>query len=346
MARTAVVHGKRELLARGLFWSGALSVLSQLPPRDSLLVLTYHRIGDPDADLFDPGVFSATGDEFNEQISYLKRNGSLVTLEEALAFVDGTNKDKTHRCRVLITFDDGYLDNYRIAFPILKSHGAQGVFFICSGLVGSGYVPWWDHIAYLVKAGGRRQFSLRFPADLDVDIDKNGLNKSLRRILDLFEMKENKDPERFIRELAEVTGGKSLPVASQRFLNWDEAREMIAGGMAIGAHTHSHVRLSLLVEEEQRRELTQSRAILSEQLGMDINVLAYPFGSISAFSSQSQQIAQEVGYRAAFSYYGEMANQQGSIARFNVKRVPVAGQSQARFRAQMSFCRLQGRFWP
>jgi len=84
-------------------------MLSVLPAKDSLLVLTYHRIGDHENDPFDPGIFSATGDQFDEQISDLKRNHSLVTLEEALEFVDGTIKEKACRCRVLITFDDGYM---------------------------------------------------------------------------------------------------------------------------------------------------------------------------------------------------------------------------------------------
>jgi peptidoglycan/xylan/chitin deacetylase (PgdA/CDA1 family) len=137
-------RGKRELLARGLLWSGASFLLSRLPARDSLLVLNYHRIGNPDDDLFDPGVFEATADQFNDQISHLKRRVSLVTLEEALAFIDGTIKEKTRRCRVLITFDDGYLDNYEIAYPILRSHGAQGVFFLVTSMVGSCQVPWWD----------------------------------------------------------------------------------------------------------------------------------------------------------------------------------------------------------
>jgi hypothetical protein len=73
--------GKRELLARGLLWSGASILLSQLPAADSLLVLDYHRIGNPDDDLFDPGVFSATAEEFSDQITYLKRRVSPVTLE-------------------------------------------------------------------------------------------------------------------------------------------------------------------------------------------------------------------------------------------------------------------------
>jgi len=84
--------GKRELLASGLLWSGAAFLLSQLPARDSLLVLNYHRIGNPEEDLFDPGVFSATAEEFSDQIAYLKRRVSPVTLEEALAFAAGTLK--------------------------------------------------------------------------------------------------------------------------------------------------------------------------------------------------------------------------------------------------------------
>src|ERR1039457_607585 len=111
--------GKRELLARGLFWSGATFLLGQLPERDLLLVLNYHRIGNADGDLFaHPGLFS-TSDQLSDHISYLKRHVSLVTLDEALAFVDGTIHEKTRRCRVLITFDDGYLDNYEVACPIL-----------------------------------------------------------------------------------------------------------------------------------------------------------------------------------------------------------------------------------
>ena len=76
--------GKRERLARALLRSGITSLLSQIPDRDSLLVLTYHRIGNADKDLFDPGLFSASSEEFDEQISHLKRNASLDTLEEAL----------------------------------------------------------------------------------------------------------------------------------------------------------------------------------------------------------------------------------------------------------------------
>ena len=337
--------GKRELLARGLFWSGATFLLGQLPERDLLLVLNYHRIGNADGDLFaHPGLFS-TSDQLSDHISYLKRHVSLVTLDEALAFVDGTIHEKTRRCRVLITFDDGYLDNYEVAFPILRSHGVQGVFFLVTSWVGSGYVPWWDRITYLMKTARQRRFCLRYPADLAVDVDTNGMTKSLRDISAQYQRPDNTDPARFLRELGEEAKAKDLPETKRRFLNWDEAREMIGGGMAIGSHTHSHPILGELASDRQRQELAQSRTLLREQLSIEADALAYPFGHAAGFSDQTQQLAREIGYRAAFSYHGG-TNLPGTARRYDVKRVGVDEQSRLRFRVQAAICRLTGKCWP
>ena len=336
---------KRELLARGLLWTGATVLLSLLQERDSLLVLNYHRIGNPDSDLFDPGVFSATAEEFNDQIAWLKRHASLVSLEEALGFLDGTLKEKTRRCRVLITFDDGYLDNYNVAFPILRWHDVQAVFFLVTGMVGSSMVPWWDHIAYLIRTARRRQFSLHNPAEMAVDIDGHGLTKSLQAILKLYKRTENSYPVRFIGELEEESKGKCVPHTVRRFLSWDEARGMNAGGMAIGSHTHSHSVLSQLPLDQQHEELSRSRAILKEQLGIEADVLAYPVGARTSFTNQTQTAARDAGYRAAFSFYGG-TNLPGKTSLYDLSRIGIGNQSWRRFRVQSAVLKRTGYFWP
>jgi len=337
--------GKREWLARGLFWSGASFLLSQLPARASLVVLNYHRIGNPDEDLFDPGVFSATADEFDRQIAYLKRHLSLITLDEALAFVDGSIKEKKSHCRVLITFDDGYLDNYNIAFPILRSHGTQAVFFLATSMVGSCDIPWWDHIAYMVKTAQKRRYVLSYPENLAVDIDRNGLAKSLESILRSYKKPENADPMRFLRELEEKTEGNAPSETSRRFLNWDEAREMKRAGMEIGSHTHSHQVLSQLKPERQLEELSISRAILKQQLGAETNVVAYPVGSRTSFNRETQRMAREAGYRCAFSHHGGR-NVRGEISPYDVKRSKMVNQSWRRFLVQTEVGRFSGTYWP
>ena len=344
MAEGVNFGGKREWLARGLLCSGASFLLSQLPDRDSLLVLNYHRVGNPDDDLFDPGVFSATGEDFDEQISHLKRTASLVPLEEALQFVSGV-KETARRGRVLITFDDGYRDNYDIAYPVLRSHGVQGVFFLATSMVGSCAVPWWDRIAWLIKTAQRRRFTLHYPAELKVDVDRNGLQESLQSVLKLYKSQENTDPARFMRELMEAERGEEVPETERRFLSWDEAREMNRGGMAIGSHTQSHTVLSQLTPQRQVEELSGSRAILKEELGVEVDALAYPVGHSDSFSAETKSLAREAGYRGAFSHYGG-ANLRGTTSAFDIKRTKVVNQSMSRFRVQSAVCRATAKFWP
>ena len=337
---------KRELMAQGLFWSGITFLLGRMPQRDSLLVLSYHRIGNRDDAQFDPGVFSVTGDQLDEQLTYLKRRVSLVTLEEALAFVEGTLKDRSPRCRVLMTFDDAYRDNYDLAFPILRSHGVQGVFFLATNLVGASDVLWWDHIAYLMKSARRRRFQLSYPRDLLVDLDKNGFKESLRDVLDHFKRTDNIQPARFLKELAGASEGDEPPQCGERrFLNWSEAREMVDGKMVIGSHAHSHAVLSQLSLDRQRQELFESRAILREKLGIEAEALAYPVGGKANFSDETQELAKEAGYRVAFSFYGG-TNLPGKTRRYDVKRVPVDHPSRPRFCAQITTCKATGNFWP
>jgi peptidoglycan/xylan/chitin deacetylase (PgdA/CDA1 family) len=336
---------KREWLVRGMLWSGASHLLRQLPARDSLLVLNYHRIGNSEEEPFDSAIFSATVSEFDEQIAYLKKHLSPVTLEEALSFVEGTSKGNSRRCRVLITLDDGYLDNYELAYPILRSHGIQGVFFLITGMVGSCTLPWWDQIAYLVKAARKRQFTLHYPVSQIVNLDADGITKSIETILKLYKMPENTNPARFMQKLEEETKGEKMPVTPRRFLNWEEAREMLCGGMAIGSHTHSHRVLSQLNTEQQYEELSQSRDLLRKQLGIEAAVLSYPVGGRTSFTAQTQLLVRQAGYRAAISHYGGY-NLPGKICVTDIKRNKIVRQSRSRFQVQTANYRFTGAFWP
>jgi peptidoglycan/xylan/chitin deacetylase (PgdA/CDA1 family) len=338
------MHGKRDFVARGLIWSGVAFVLNLLPQQDLLLVLNYHRIGNRDEDLFDPGVFSATAEEFDRQLAYIRRHATLVALDEALAFVSGKIPAGKPRTRVLITFDDGYLDNYELAFPILRSHGAQGVFFLATGMVGSCHVPWWDEVAYLMKTARRRRFTLTYPAESVIDMARDGIDSSLRRVLALHKRPANGNHERFLNELADHCAGRRPPCAQRRFLDWNEAREMLAGGMAIGSHTHSHHVLSQLGIDAQREELTRSRELLAAQ-GLPAETLAYPVGRESSFSAETQEAARQAGYRGAFSFFGG-TNRRAAADAFNIRRVGVGHQSWTRFRAQAAVCRASGTYWP
>ncbi|MCZ2154300.1 MAG: hypothetical protein LC114_10455, partial [Bryobacterales bacterium] len=64
-----------------------------------------------------------------------------------------------------------------------------------------------------------------------------------------------------------------------------------------------------------------------------------------SYTSQTQEIAREAGYRIAFSFHGG-SNLPGATPRYDVKRVGVGYQSPIRFRVQADVYRSTGRYWP
>src|SRR5580704_9397156 len=177
------MRGKRELLARMCSRTGIIRILESLPQRRALIILNYHRIGNADETPFDSGVFSATAEQFDSQIAYLKRRFHMATLEEVFAMMGG---DAPRRTSVLVTFDDGYLDNYTVAFPILRSHGVQAVFFLPTAFIGTGKLPWWDIIAYLVKRSVKKHIRLEYPKPETFDLAVDGGKRVSMEILRLF----------------------------------------------------------------------------------------------------------------------------------------------------------------
>ena len=325
------MRGKRELLARMCSRTGLTRILEALPQRRALIILNYHRIGNADQTPFDSGVFSATAEQFDSQIAYLKRRFHMATLEEVFAMMGG---DAPRRTSVLVTFDDGYLDNYTVAFPILRSHGVQAVFFLPTAFIGTGKLPWWDIIAYLVKRSVKKHIRLEYPKPETFDLAVDGGKRVSMEILRLFTDTAVKDSERFLADLQRASEVSRPEGQTERcFLNWDEARDMQQHGMAFGSHTHSHEILAKLSPELQQEEVRHSREILERELNRRVDILAYPVGLKHCFSSDTVRSLEESGYRAAFSFYGG-SNRAGEIRPFDIRRYGVADPSFARFRLQ------------
>jgi peptidoglycan/xylan/chitin deacetylase (PgdA/CDA1 family) len=335
-----MVRGKREFAARAGAALGLVSVLGAAPKRNVLLVLNYHRIGNPDETLYDPGVFSATAEEFDDQVRYLKRHFHVATAGEVVAMATG---ETPVRPSVLITFDDGYLDNYTLAFPVLRSHNAQGLFFLPTSFIGTAHLPFWDVIAYLVRHSRNQRIQLTWPDVVDFDLATQP--DALMKILRLSKTPAVTDLDRFIAGLQDACGTSLPPEHNQRrFMNWDEAREMHRAGMAFGSHTHNHEILAKLSPVRQSEELRESRITLERELGRPIDILSYPDGSRQAFSPATVEAARANGYRAAFSFYGGM-NRPGDLNSFDIRRCGVERPSASRFRLQTTLALATASVW-
>ena len=327
------MKGKRQLLAEVCAGLGLTRLLEGVLRRDALLVLNYHRIGDAEETPYDSGTFGPTADQFDWELQYLKSHFNCIGLEEAVAMMTG---HETMHPSLLITFDDGYLDNYRTAFPLLRSHGLPATFFLPTSFIGTQRLPWWDTIAYIVKHSRQNSFKVYYPKPAEFHLDRSKPSNTVFQVLRLCSESSTTDYAPLIDQLETACDCARPDGASERcFLNWDEAREMQAAGMSFGSHTHSHEVLSGLSPERQIEELTQSRTVLERELERTVDVLAYPVGRPYTFNRDTQQALEHSGYRAAFSFYGG-ANLPGNLNRLDIRREDCYSPSTALFRLQVT----------
>jgi len=284
-------------------------------------VLAYHRVGDRSLAAYDPWVYSTDADHLDEQVRYIKKHRRLVGLEEALEIVAGRIRDPGEA--TLLTFDDGYLDNYEVAFPILKAQGAEAVFFVVTSFAAGGVIPWWDQIAWIVKSARADSFQLA-SRDGPVKFHLDSTNRAdvVTKVLDLYKGNPSEAPDEFIQELEQSCDSVRPDANARMFFSWNEAREMQAAGMRIAAHTDSHRILASLSPTDQRAEVDRSQQILERELQTPIDVMAYPVGSADAFNTITEQVLAECGYRAAFSCHGGI-NGRFNSRLFDIKRIPV-----------------------
>ncbi|MDE1178174.1 MAG: polysaccharide deacetylase family protein [Edaphobacter sp.] len=291
---------KRSLAAEALRRTGALSLLEHMRSKPGLLIVTHHRVGNAAASRFDRAIFSASADAFDRQVKYFKRHLSVIGGEELEAIAAG--RQKLTRMHVAFTFDDGYVNDYRTTFDILKANDCTGSFFLVPEYVGTATVPWWDEIAYLVRNTARTSLSLTYPAPLTVTIGTDR-EAAIVAVLRHYKLPSNHDGNILLEQLREQAGCE-LPHVGRRFITWEEAREMRAAGMTIGSHTQTHRLLGQLTPEEQHWELAESKRVIEENIGAPVTSVAYPVGIRGAFDEHTERITRELGYNVGFSFYG------------------------------------------
>jgi peptidoglycan/xylan/chitin deacetylase (PgdA/CDA1 family) len=333
---------KRDLLSKLASDSGFLRVLDLLPSKPQLLVLNYHRIGNPEETLHDSGVFSATAESFEEQVRFLKLHLKIIGLEEAIEIAE--KRTALRDTRVLLTFDDGYRDNYDLAFPILRSHGVQGVFFLPTAFIGTDSIPWWDEIANLIQRATTGTIRLPGLPERTFDLSDSNCRPAIDAALALYKGLPASAGEGFLDDLAEQCRMDRCSGKERLFATWEEIGEMVRGGMAIGSHTHNHKVLSRTSEEDQTHELSLSKQILEERLGVPITALAYPVGLQDSFSLTTREVARQTQYRIAFSFHGGF-NRGDCMEPLNIRRQGICNPISARFSTQVLVAAISAKHW-
>jgi peptidoglycan/xylan/chitin deacetylase (PgdA/CDA1 family) len=209
-------------------------------------VLCYHRVLPEANGAREPPEYSVTPQQFAAQMSLLTDEGfTSLTLDEYFEAANGLGELPSRS--VVVTFDDGFADNYSVAWPIARSFGVKINLFICTGLVAGERVP------ALAKDNARAQLSRK------------------------------NFPEHW------------LP------LSWDQLRQMMAGGVAVGFHSHHHRNLGRMSEEEIAGDAAEGISIFNEQLGVAPRFFAFPFGHYGSYPNAAIDVLTSAGIKLFFT---------------------------------------------
>jgi peptidoglycan/xylan/chitin deacetylase (PgdA/CDA1 family) len=277
------------------------------------VILTFHRVravGQP-ADPFDTCP-SVSVEAFRQVLEHVRERYAVVSLRE---LCDGCVGKAP---AAAVTFDDGWRDNYDVAFPILRELGIPATIFVTTGKIGSSELFWQQGLGQMMRAAsgcpnGDAASRLRAVLDVragqpltpklyrDTVLHWKGLTQAERmsRLVSAGGMTPGeKGNWSILPERPEGGYAQNVPVpvfaGPRAFLTADEIREMAGAGIAFGSHTVTHPILPRCSRPEIKRELTESKAVLESLLGTTVDMLAYPDGQ---HTPEIVDCARAAGYR-------------------------------------------------
>lgn len=301
-----------------------LSRLRSLCIRD-LPILAYHRVWDiDDEDQFpyDVELVSASLADFAWQMAHVAEHFTPITFATLERILDGSTP--APRRPLLITFDDGFEDNYQHAFPILRALNIPATIFLSTDYIGSSRTYWFDAVAHWLLTTDAQCVELPGSEQRLELTNVASRRAAIAEFLERLKRIPNDQRLLALHALARQTGGQlDMTAASQSSpMNWRQVREMSAAGIEFGSHTVSHPILSNLDDEVLRWELSASKRVIEEQTGQRVTTLSYPVGYSFAFNDQVCATARDVGYRFATSYISG-SNSLPSLDPFRLRRLHV-----------------------
>ena len=234
---------------------------------------------------------------FRQQIEFLKNNFDIVTMEQVIDAVEG--KAELPEKAVLLTFDDGYVDNYTYALPILEEYRVQGSFFIPGKTFAEHRLLDVNKIHYILASAD----IYKLVEDLKKEMDYyRGREYDFASTDDLFheyavsnrfDVKETIFVKRMLQTVLpeklrniissnlfeKYVGVTEEQLAYELYMTEEQIRTMKRHGMFIGIHGYDHYWLGNLPKEQMQQDISMALDTLDEFIDRKHWVMNYPYGN-------------------------------------------------------------------
>jgi peptidoglycan/xylan/chitin deacetylase (PgdA/CDA1 family) len=276
----------------------------------------YHRVSEPD---LDPWGLSVSPDHFAEQLEVIKKYFHPLSMQELLGHLQhGKVPDRS----IVLTFDDGYVDNLHHAKPLLERAGVPATIFLVTEAILAERNFWWDELEWALlrsgilpdclelrvngsryewQLGNAQWYSLE---DRQRDRQRRPWEAAPGTRLAFFylvwqRLLELSHPERLeaLDVIRAWAGASPDSRRGDRALSKDQVNTLGEGGLIeLGAHTMTHPSLTVLSASRQMEEISGSKAQLEDIIGQPVTSFSYPHGE---YSAETLELVRRAGFQGA-----------------------------------------------
>lgn len=271
---------------------------------NTLMALTYHRVLPA---IEDEDSLMVSLDSFERQMVFLKKHYQLLSADQLYNIIEKGVPYPDNSC--IVTFDDGWRDNYAYAYPVLKALGIPALIFLSTDFIGTPRSFWHETIKRYLENIPREnvlsmlsELSKNFPVPIVRQINRiASANGAKRRLIinQLVVYLKNQE----ISIVQQLNNKLSFFASISRdtvplMLGWEEVEEMARHGISFGSHTKSHAIITQINTDKIIEELSVSKMAVENYTRKPVRFFSYPNGY---YHERHIELVKNAGYIGAFT---------------------------------------------
>lgn len=263
---------------------------------NKVTIVMYHYIRDLHNSRY-PQIKGLDYELFKQQIEFFSKNFNVVTMEQVMA-AKKESYDLPENA-LLLTFDDGYVDHFTFAFPVLNEYKMQGSFFISGKTIVEHALLDANKIHFILTNNNISSILEDLYKQMDYYRGTEFVYESNKELFEKYAVANRFDSKEviFVKRILQTVlpeklrniissyiferyvGIKEDVFARELYLNKDQIKCMINNGMHIGIHGYEHYWLGNLNKPQMEEDITKALDCMSDFIDVDSWVMNYPYGS-------------------------------------------------------------------
>mgnify|MGYP001500812838 CR=1 FL=1 len=263
--------------------------------KNKLVILLYHGVTSYE----NIGICNRQGKHspdnvFKEQMIFIKENCTPLSVND---WIKLRKSKRIPKNPVIVTFDDGFKNNFTTAMPILDELDIPAIFYISAGMIGTEKMFWVDILEDVLNRTTERSIKLKLNEDIQFNLSTDDKKfEALLVIKSFCKSTTNEAKERVIKDLIIATKIDPSCHMNPNYMsmNWEELRQIDKHDLfTIGGHSLNHNILSSLESIDLKYEVSESLRILEEKLNHKIFHYSYPEGQMNHYNEEVVQLLKD-----------------------------------------------------